>query len=74
MALIVAVAGLAAFAVSSGTGSLVAAGIGGFVATVCSGAVPEPKQRHRRARFAPLEGLRRARRKPSLVRQLLTLP
>jgi hypothetical protein len=66
---------LGAFAIT-GRLDLLGAGVAAAaVAWLLAGLVPDPAPPRRRARFAPLEGLRRQRRRqPSLARQLLTLP
>jgi hypothetical protein len=74
LSLLAAVGGLVAFPAIGRREVLVVAAVAATLAVLCSGTVPEPEPKRRRPRFAPLEGMRTSRRKPSLVRQLLTLP
>jgi TRAP-type mannitol/chloroaromatic compound transport system permease large subunit len=74
MALLAAVAGLVVFGMTSRVEAGAVAAGAAVLAAVSSGLMPEPKQLRRKAVFAPLENLRAARRRPSLARQLLTLP
>jgi hypothetical protein len=74
--LVAAHVALGAFAVT-GRLDVLGAGVGAAaLAWLLAGLVPDPAPRlRRRAKFAPLEGLRtQRRREPSLARQLLTLP
>jgi len=74
LALVAANVGMVTFVLTARNDVLIATAASAIVAALSSALMPEPKQRKRSVRFAPLEGLRSARRRPSLARQLLTLP
>ena len=74
LALASSLGSLVAYRVSAQLIFLGVAATAALVAAVSSAFMPEPRPRAANVRFAPLEEHRAARRRPSLARQLLTLP